>query len=178
MNMGYVSDTARTRTRNLFRPKHAQILLGHSVGQVAAVYPASDRRLANFVFIDLLRNCWQGSVIISDTVQHLLHRYNSKSHRNGAVIAGPASNEQQTAASSDFGEVILDSAKEYLIRLGSWLDLSSYSSPTRAARRSPSAWKNWSSLWTTNKIKVGYSQNKFFIKTRFLFFNTCLNAYY
>ena len=32
MNMEYVSDTARTRTRNLFRPKCVQIPLGHSDG--------------------------------------------------------------------------------------------------------------------------------------------------
>ena len=30
MYMGYVSDTARTWTRNLFRPKCSLILLGHS----------------------------------------------------------------------------------------------------------------------------------------------------
>ena len=34
MNMGYVSDTARTRTRNLFRPKREPIPLGHSDGLV------------------------------------------------------------------------------------------------------------------------------------------------
>ena len=32
MNMGYVSDIARTRTRNLFRPKCAPIPLSHSDG--------------------------------------------------------------------------------------------------------------------------------------------------
>ena len=30
MNMGYISDTARYRTHNLFRPKRAPIPLGHS----------------------------------------------------------------------------------------------------------------------------------------------------
>ena len=30
--MGYVSNTIRTRTRNLFRPKCVQILLGHTDG--------------------------------------------------------------------------------------------------------------------------------------------------
>ena len=30
MNMGYISDTARNRTHNLFRPKREPIPLGHS----------------------------------------------------------------------------------------------------------------------------------------------------
>ena len=33
MNMGYISDTARNRTPNLFRPKRESIPLGHSDGQ-------------------------------------------------------------------------------------------------------------------------------------------------
>ena len=32
MNMGYISDTARNRTHNLFRPKQESIPLGHSDG--------------------------------------------------------------------------------------------------------------------------------------------------
>ena len=32
MNMGYISDTARNQTHNLFRPKREQIPLGHSDG--------------------------------------------------------------------------------------------------------------------------------------------------
>ena len=32
MNMGYISDTARNRTHNLFRPKREPIPLGHSGG--------------------------------------------------------------------------------------------------------------------------------------------------
>ena len=32
MNMGYISDTARNRTHNLFRPKRESIPLGHSDG--------------------------------------------------------------------------------------------------------------------------------------------------
>ena len=32
MNMGYISDTARNRTRNLFRSKRESIPLGHSDG--------------------------------------------------------------------------------------------------------------------------------------------------
>jgi hypothetical protein len=32
MNMGYISDTARNRTHNLFRPKREPIPLGHSDG--------------------------------------------------------------------------------------------------------------------------------------------------
>ena len=31
-NMGYISDTARNRTHNLFRPKREPIPLGHSDG--------------------------------------------------------------------------------------------------------------------------------------------------
>ena len=33
MNMGYISDTARNQTHNLFRPKREPIPLGHSDGQ-------------------------------------------------------------------------------------------------------------------------------------------------
>ena len=33
MNMGYISDTARNRTHNLFRPKRESIPLGHSDGE-------------------------------------------------------------------------------------------------------------------------------------------------
>ena len=32
MKLGYISDTARNRTRNLFRPKREPISLGHSDG--------------------------------------------------------------------------------------------------------------------------------------------------
>ena len=32
MNMGYISDTARNRTHNLFRPKREPMPLGHSDG--------------------------------------------------------------------------------------------------------------------------------------------------
>ena len=34
MNMGYISDTARNRTHNLFRPKREPIPLGHSDGYI------------------------------------------------------------------------------------------------------------------------------------------------
>ena len=34
MNMGYISDTARNRTHNLFRPKREPIPLGHSDGHL------------------------------------------------------------------------------------------------------------------------------------------------
>ena len=33
MNMGYISETARNRTHNLFRPRCEPIPLGHSDGQ-------------------------------------------------------------------------------------------------------------------------------------------------
>ena len=38
MNMGYISDTARNRTHNLFRPKQEPILLGHSDGLFIFVF--------------------------------------------------------------------------------------------------------------------------------------------
>ena len=34
MNMGYISDTARNQTHNLFCPKREPISLGHSDGQI------------------------------------------------------------------------------------------------------------------------------------------------
>ena len=34
MNMGYISNTARNRTHNLFHPKRKLIPLGHSDGQI------------------------------------------------------------------------------------------------------------------------------------------------
>ena len=38
MNMGYISDTARNRTHNLFRPRREPIPLGHSDGQTIYTY--------------------------------------------------------------------------------------------------------------------------------------------
>ena len=38
MNMGYISDTARNRTHNLFRPKREPIPLGHSDGHLVTRY--------------------------------------------------------------------------------------------------------------------------------------------
>ena len=38
MNMGYISDTARNRTHNLFRPKREPIPLGHSVSLFIVMY--------------------------------------------------------------------------------------------------------------------------------------------
>ena len=37
MNMGYISDTARNRTHNLFRPKRKPIPLGHSDGRLFGI---------------------------------------------------------------------------------------------------------------------------------------------
>ena len=42
MNMGYISDTARNRTPNLFRPKRESIPLGHSDGR-------SSQRITNLL---------------------------------------------------------------------------------------------------------------------------------
>ena len=39
MNMGYISDTARNRTHNLFRPKREPIPLGHNDGDLPRVQP-------------------------------------------------------------------------------------------------------------------------------------------
>ena len=39
MNMEYISDTARNRTHNLFRPKREPIPLGHSDGRNSFSYP-------------------------------------------------------------------------------------------------------------------------------------------
>ena len=37
MNMGYISDTARNRTHNLFRPKREPKPLGHSDGRIILI---------------------------------------------------------------------------------------------------------------------------------------------
>ena len=42
MNMGYISDTARNPTHNLFRPKREPIPLGHSDGQISQRYLGVD----------------------------------------------------------------------------------------------------------------------------------------
>ena len=46
MNMGYISDTARDRTHNLFRPKRESIPLGHSDGHYLFLlaYPDSSAK--------------------------------------------------------------------------------------------------------------------------------------
>ena len=41
MNMGYISDTARNRTHNLFHPRRVPIPLGHSDGQFCALLARS-----------------------------------------------------------------------------------------------------------------------------------------
>ena len=47
VNMGYVSDTARNRTHNLFRPKCILIPLGHSDGYFVVIFN-------NIIQIDLM----------------------------------------------------------------------------------------------------------------------------
>ena len=47
MNMGYISDTARNRTHNLFRPKREPIALGHSGGQTRSVKRDGCNRACN-----------------------------------------------------------------------------------------------------------------------------------
>ena len=44
MNMGYISDTARNRTHDLFRPKREAIPLGHSDGRIFRLYPDDSQR--------------------------------------------------------------------------------------------------------------------------------------
>ena len=46
MNMGYISDTARNRTHNLFRPKREPIPLGHSdrIFVLSHMYPENPER--------------------------------------------------------------------------------------------------------------------------------------
>ena len=46
MNMGYISDTARNRTHNLFRPKREPIPLGHSDGLWCIVWKISRQWIA------------------------------------------------------------------------------------------------------------------------------------
>ena len=66
MNMGYISDTARNRTHNLFRPKCAPIPLGHSDGQTR-IYTAEAVRYRHlpwqpttfaWLFSDVFTNKW------------------------------------------------------------------------------------------------------------------------
>ena len=45
MNMGYISDTAKNRTHNLFRLKREPIPLGHSEGHL------------HYAFVDLEKAC-------------------------------------------------------------------------------------------------------------------------
>ena len=46
--VGYISDTARNRTHNLFRPKREPIPLGHSDGQISLVYPLPSDTASTF----------------------------------------------------------------------------------------------------------------------------------
>ena len=47
MNMGYISDTARNRTHNLFRPKREPIPLCHSDGQFFGLLSS---RMSSFLY--------------------------------------------------------------------------------------------------------------------------------
>ena len=61
MNMGYISDTARNRTHNLFRPKRGPLPLGHSDGLVSAylydVAPVSFLHACTTYYPSLLSTC-------------------------------------------------------------------------------------------------------------------------
>ena len=65
MNMGYISDTARNRTHNLFRPKREPIPLGHSDGQFKNVVST---------FLNIFQDCIGPSrprdVLLSETAWH------------------------------------------------------------------------------------------------------------
>ena len=52
MNMGYISDIARNRTHNLFRPKRESIPLGHSDGHLNNVNSVHFKIWFYHVFID------------------------------------------------------------------------------------------------------------------------------
>ena len=52
MNMGYISDTARNRTHNLFCPKQELIPLGHSDGLVL-IFPGIDNCLLYWIISEL-----------------------------------------------------------------------------------------------------------------------------
>ena len=55
MNMGYISDTTRNRTHNLFRPKREPIPLGHSDGPKVEYFEVFGEAVYNFILVF----CWQ-----------------------------------------------------------------------------------------------------------------------
>ena len=60
MNMGYISDTARNRTHNLFRPKREPIPIGHSDGTIKTMHDnrnaeKSDKRYNQYSFALAIR---------------------------------------------------------------------------------------------------------------------------
>ena len=50
MNLEFISDTARNRTHNLFRPKCAPIPLGHNDGQLITITITITKANSSFVF--------------------------------------------------------------------------------------------------------------------------------
>ena len=52
MNMGYISDTARNRAHNLFRPKREPIPLGHSDGHLCTIISTVARILSKYIVPD------------------------------------------------------------------------------------------------------------------------------
>ena len=57
MNMGYISDTARNRTHNLFRPKREPIPLGHNDGHLALSHINKLNSIAWLFRDDSIRIC-------------------------------------------------------------------------------------------------------------------------
>ena len=53
MNMGYISDTARNRTHNLFRPKREPIPLGHSDGFPRSTFDVVCRIVVVLILTDV-----------------------------------------------------------------------------------------------------------------------------
>ena len=76
MNMGYISDTARNRTHNRFRPKRESIPLGHSDGQVASSSPG-----VSFGF-EVSVECESPGLSISISLSLLVNVFNSVSMFN------------------------------------------------------------------------------------------------
>ena len=66
MSMGYISDNARNRTHNLFRPKREPIPLGHSDGQFCCNSIYSNRSSILFIFFIFLVPLFTTCLISSD----------------------------------------------------------------------------------------------------------------
>ena len=68
MNMGYISDTTRNRTYNLFRPKREPIPLGHNDGQTSNIQTSN-------VLILNRADCYTVFVLHSTACRHVMFNY-------------------------------------------------------------------------------------------------------